>query len=140
MTVLKVAADIYLGKLIGFAKQPRDPEQRRHVMKSYLRQLGLKSIYEAVSTSKNIRASTNLMLSASKLGISPESQSAGLIKKIAVKASIEYCNLIEDSHLLFNEIFTFLESENLLELYYEALVNLVFTSKTKRSVKFGQPA
>lgn len=26
MTVLKVAADIYLGKLIGFAKQPRDPQ------------------------------------------------------------------------------------------------------------------
>ena len=50
ITVLKVAVDIYQGKLLGLAKLPRRKDDRRIAMREYLRRLGYRSVHEAVKS------------------------------------------------------------------------------------------
>ena len=54
------------------------------------------------------------------------------MNKIAIKAAVEYCNLVEDEDLLFVHIAKLMESKGLCDLYFEELVNLVFTAPVKQ--------
>ena len=97
LTVLRVAVDVFQGKVKGLALLPDQQERRDIVLRQYMRDLILNSVKTAFQDS----AKSIQICQSSKL----------IMDKMAIKVAIEFCLQTKDPDYLFESLYPLFDSK-----------------------------
>lgn len=118
--MLKVALDIYAGRLRGFAMLPEAPDDRQTYLKTYMCELLIKHIKAVVKNQAQTpkeSASASNRLSGGTTTTNGHTSRQFQIEEVAIKIAIEYCLAIHEPGLLFGEVLSFFKAKGYESLF-----------------------